>query len=133
MFDYNALQLRNKVITVNTVCYSIFLYRHCLDWESQSRHFQKLCLNFVLTSMSRPKILDQDGKIHRDLEILTFLGSLLWSQSRSKWIFAYFFHKNFSICQDFLSFSDSKSLNNVEISWQILTTVTKILTWQSLN
>jgi len=25
MFDYNALQLRNKVITVNTVCYSIFL------------------------------------------------------------------------------------------------------------
>ena len=26
MFDYNALQLRNKVITVNTVCYSIFLY-----------------------------------------------------------------------------------------------------------
>ncbi len=27
MFDYNALQLRNKVITVNTVCYSIFLYQ----------------------------------------------------------------------------------------------------------
>jgi hypothetical protein len=27
MFDYNALQLRNKVITVNTVCYSIILYR----------------------------------------------------------------------------------------------------------
>jgi hypothetical protein len=26
MFDYNTLQLRNKVITVNTVCYSIFLY-----------------------------------------------------------------------------------------------------------
>jgi hypothetical protein len=26
MFDYNALQLRNKVITVNTMCYSIFLY-----------------------------------------------------------------------------------------------------------
>jgi len=25
MFNYNTLQLRNKVITVNTVCYSIFL------------------------------------------------------------------------------------------------------------
>jgi hypothetical protein len=27
MFNYNTLQLRNKVITVNTVCYSIFLYK----------------------------------------------------------------------------------------------------------
>ena len=37
MFDYNALQLRNKVITVNTVCYSIFLYSEA---DRQGKFFQ---------------------------------------------------------------------------------------------
>jgi hypothetical protein len=38
MFNHNTLQLRNKIITVNTVCYSIFLYfclKLTLNWPSE--------------------------------------------------------------------------------------------------
>ncbi len=75
-------------------------------------------LDLVSTSMSRPKSLDRDQEIRRDLKILAFLDSL--SRSRSAWIFV-FSHRDFSIRQDFSSFSDSKGLDNVEISRQIST------------
>jgi hypothetical protein len=75
-------------------------------------------LDFVWTSMSRPKSLDRE--IHRDLKI---------SRSRSAWIFV-FSRQDFSIRHDFSSFSDSKGLDNVEISQKILT---KISMCQSLN
>ena len=47
MFDYNALQLRNKVIIVNTVCYSIFLYEQMqvLDRNDQLLELQLLDKN----------------------------------------------------------------------------------------
>ncbi len=84
-------------------------------------------LDFVSTSMSRPKSLDRDRKIRRDLKILAFLDSLSWSRSRSAWIFA-FSRQDFSIRRDFSSFSDSKGLDNVEISRQISTASWQILT-----
>ncbi len=69
--------------------------------------------------MSRPKSLNQDQEICRDLKISAFLDSL--SRSRSAWIFV-FFCRDFSICQDFSSFSDSKGLDcvstNLDKSWQ---------------
>ena len=117
--------------------------RSCLDWESQSRRRQRVRLNswenldsvkkcastvkksrsrsrlldFVSTSMSKPKSLNRDREIHRDLKISAFLDNLSRSRSRSAWIFA-FSHRDFSIRQDFSSFSDSKGLDNVEISQQ---------------
>ncbi len=84
-------------------------------------------LNFVWTTMSRPKSLDRDRVICRDLKILEFLDSLSWSRSRSAWIFV-FSRRDFSILQDFSSFSDSKGLNNVEISRQISTASWQIST-----
>jgi hypothetical protein len=121
------------------------LSRSCLDWESQSRRRQRVRLNswenldsvkkcastvkksrsrsrlldFVSTSMSRPKSLDRDRdrEIHRDLKISAFLDNLSRSRSRSAWILA-FSHRDFSIHQDFSSFSDSKGLDNVKISQQ---------------
>jgi hypothetical protein len=122
------------------------LSRSCLDWESRSRRCQRVSLDsqenldsvkkcvltvekswsrlrlldFVSTSMSRPKSLDQDSEIRRDLKILAFLNSLSRSRSRSAWIFV-FSRQDFSIRQDFSSFSDSKGLVNVEISREILT------------
>ena len=77
-------------------------------------------LDLVSTSMSRPKSLDRDREIHRDLKILAFLDSLSRSRSRSAWIFV-FSLRDFWIRWDFSSFSDSKGLDNVEISWQIST------------
>ena len=88
----------------------------CLDQDFWSLNCQKVCLDswgnldivkkfistveksqlrlrlldFVLTSMSRHKSLDQDWEVHQDEEILSFLNSLFWSWLRSKWIFAYF-------------------------------------------
>ncbi len=55
-------------------------------------------LDFVSASMSRPKSLDRDQEICRDLEILSFLNSLSRSRSRSTWIFVYFLSRflNFS-------------------------------------
>jgi hypothetical protein len=84
-------------------------------------------LDLVSTSMSRPKSLDRDWEICRDLKILAFLDSLSRSRSRSAWIFV-FSRRDFSIRRDFSSFSDSKGLNNVEISWQISTASRQIST-----
>jgi hypothetical protein len=118
----------------------------CLDGESLSRHRQRVrlnsrenldsikkcvstvrkslsrsrLLNFVSKSISRHKSLNQEREICGDLKISGFLKSLSQSQSRSAWIYA-FSHQNFSIRQDYSSFSDSKGLNNVEMSPQIST------------
>jgi hypothetical protein len=99
-----------------------------LDWDSRSRRqksisldvmdnldgFQKLVstieksrsrsrfLDLVSTSMSRPKSLDRDREIRRDLKILAFLDSL--SRSRSAWIFIF-------SCQDFSTNLDCISTN----------------------
>jgi hypothetical protein len=97
--------------------------------KSKSRRLRYL--EFVSTSMSRPKNLDWDWEFRRDLKILAFLDSLSWSWSRSAWIFV-FSRWDFSIRRDFSSFSDSKGLDNVKISWQILTASWQISTasWQ---
>ncbi len=76
-------------------------------------------LVFVSTSMSRLKSLDRGREIHWDLKNLAFLDSLSWSRLRSVRIFA-FSRQNFSIRRDFSSFSDSKGLDNVKISQQML-------------
>ncbi len=85
------------------------------SWQSRSR-----LLDFVSTSMSIPKSLDRDQEIRRYLKISAFLDSLSRSRSRSAWIFV-FSRRDFSIRRDFSSFSDSKGLDNVKISWQIST------------
>jgi hypothetical protein len=118
------------------------LSRSCLNQESWSQHRQRVSwenlkifkkcvltiqkswsgsrfLDLASTSMSRPKSLNPDQTIHQDLKISVFLDSLSWSRLRKAWIFA-FSCQDLSICSDFSSFSDSKGLNNVEISWQIL-------------
>jgi hypothetical protein len=77
--------------------------------------------------MSRPKSLDRDQEICQDLKILALLDSLSRSRSRSAWIFV-FSRRDFSVRRDFSSFSDSKSLYNVEISQQILTASRQIST-----
>ncbi len=69
--------------------------------------------------MSRLKSLDRGREIHRDLKNSAFLDSLSLSRSRSARIFA-FSRQDFSISRDFSSFSDSKGLDNVKISRQIL-------------
>ena len=73
------------------------------------------------------KSLNRDREIHRDLKILAFFNSLSQSQWRSAWIFV-FSHRDSSFRRDFSSFSDSKGLDNVEISQQILTASRQILT-----
>ncbi len=70
---------------------------HWQSWSRQSKNFNtfKKCvltvkksrsrsrlLNFVLTSMSRPKCLDWDREICGDLKIFAFLDSLSRSQLR---------------------------------------------------
>ncbi len=67
-------------------------------------------LDFVSTTMSRPKSLDRDREIRRDLKFSAFLDSLSRSRRRSAWIFV-FSRRDFSIrrdfrprqCQDFLT------------------------------
>ncbi len=102
------------------------IIKECISTVKKSWSRSRL-LNFVSTSISRPKSLNQDWKIHRDLKILAFLDSLSRSRLRSAWIFA-FSHQDFSIRWDFSSFSDSKGLNNVKISQQILTASWQIST-----
>ncbi len=97
----------------------------CLDMSRKSWHFKKVSLDFVSTSMSRPKSLHRDREIRRDLKILAFLDSLFGSRLRSAWILI-FSCWDFSIRRDFSSFSDSKGLDNVEISQQILTISTRL-------
>ncbi len=46
-------------------------------------------LDFVSTTMSRPKSLDRDREIRRDLKFLAFLDSLSRSRPRSAWIFVF--------------------------------------------
>ena len=57
-------------------------------------------LDFVSTTMSRPKSLDRDREIRRDLKFSAFLDSLFRSRPRSAWIFV-FSCRDFSIRRDF--------------------------------
>ncbi len=50
--------------------------------------------------MSRPKSLDRDREIRRDLKFSAFLDSLSRSRPRSAWIFV-FSRRDFSIRRDF--------------------------------
>ncbi len=99
--------------------------KKCVSTVQKSWSRSRL-LDFVSTSMSRPKSLDQDWEIHRDLKILACLDSLSWSQLRSAWIFV-FSHRDFSIRQDFSSFQTQKALtmsrflNKSQKSWRVLT------------
>ena len=43
MFNYKALQLRNKVITVNTVYHSIFLYETPKRYKERSYYLYNIC------------------------------------------------------------------------------------------
>ncbi len=76
-------------------------------------------LDFVSTTMSRPKSLDRDREIRRDLKFLAFLVSLSRSRPRSAWIFV-FSRQDFSIRRDFRP-------------RRVLTISTKISTRQSLD
>jgi hypothetical protein len=75
-------------------------------------------LDLVLTSMSRPKSLDRDWEIRRDLKILAFLDSL--SRSRSAWIFV-FSRRDFSTNLD----KSRQILTNLDKSRQISTNLDK--------
>ncbi len=100
--------------------------RHGLDRDSRSRRRQRVSLDsrenldsvkklvstieisrsrsrlldFVSTTMSRPKSLDRDREICRDLKFSAFLDSLSRSRPRSAWIFV-FSRRDFSIRRDF--------------------------------
>ncbi len=138
--------------------------RHGLDRDSRSRRHQRVSLDsrenldsvkklvstieisrsrsrlldFVSTTMSRPKSLDRDRGICRDLKFSAFLNSLSRSQPRSAWIFV-FSCRDFSIrrdfrprqCRDFSTNLNcvSTNLKNLDASRQI----SKISTCQSLN
>jgi hypothetical protein len=97
-------------------------------------------LDFVSTSMSRPKSLYQE--IWRDLKILAFLDSLSQSRSRSVWIFCIFLSRFLNPsrlfiifrlkrprqCQDFLTNLDCvlTNLKNLDASRQILTILMRL-------
>jgi hypothetical protein len=119
------------------------LSRHGLDRDSRSRRRQRVSLDsrenldcvkklvstieisrsrsrlldFVSTTMSRPKSLNRDREIRRDLKFSAFLDSLSRSRPRSAWIFV-FSRRDFSIRRDL-------GLDNVEISRQISTRLDK--------
>jgi hypothetical protein len=86
------------------------LSQHGLDRDSQSQRRQRVSLGsrenldsvkkLVSTTMSRPKSLDQDREICRDLKFLAFLNRLSRSRPRSAWIFV-FSRRDFSIRRDF--------------------------------
>jgi hypothetical protein len=137
------------------------LSRHGLDRDSPSRRHQRVSLDsrenldsvkklvstikisrsrlrlldFVSTTMSRPKSLDQDWEIRRDLKFSAFLDSLSRSRPRSAWIFV-FSRQDFSIrrdfrprqCQDFSTNLDCvlTNLENLDASRQILTISTRL-------
>ncbi len=99
-------------------------------------------LDFVSTTMSRPKSLNRDREIRRDLKFLAFLDSLSQSQPRSAWIFV-FSRRDFSIrrdlrprqCRDFSTNLNcvstnldcvSTNLKNLDASQQILTILTRL-------
>jgi hypothetical protein len=99
-------------------------------------------LDFVSTTMSRPKSLDRDREIRRDLKFLAFLNSLSQSRPRSAWIFV-FSRRDFSIrrdfrprqCRDFSTNLDcvSTNLDASRQSRHVSTISTKISTRQSLD
>ena len=72
-------------------------------------------LDLVSTSMSRPKSLDRDREIRRDLKILAFLDSLSRSRSRSAWIFV-FSRRDFSTNLDCVSTNLNQSRQSRQIS-----------------
>ncbi len=74
-------------------------------------------LDLVSTSMSRPKSLDRDREIRRDLKILAFLDSLSQSGSRSAWIFV-FSRRDFSTNLDCISTNLDCVLTNLNKSRQ---------------
>ncbi len=76
-------------------------------------------LDFVSTTMSRPKSLDRDREIRRDLKFLAFLDSLSLSRPRSASIFV-FSCRDFSIRRDFRPRQCRDLSTNLEISRQIL-------------
>ncbi len=92
-------------------------------------------LDFVSTTMSRPKSLDRDREIRRDLKFSAFLDSLSQSRPRSAWIFV-FCCRDFSIrqdfrprqCRDFSTNLDclSTNLENLDASRQISTISTRL-------
>jgi hypothetical protein len=105
--------------------------------RSRSRY-----LDFVSTTMSRPKSLDRDREIRRDLKFSAFLDSLSRSRPRSAWIFV-FSRRDFSIrrdfrpwqCRDFSTNLDrvstnldrvSTNLENLDVSRQISTISTRL-------
>jgi hypothetical protein len=109
------------------------LSRRGLDSRENLDSVKKL----VSTTMSRPKSLDRDREIRRDLKFSAFLDSLSRSRPRSAWIFV-FSRRDFSIrrdfrprqCRDFstnlncvLTNLDcvSTNLENLDVSRQILT------------
>ncbi len=99
-------------------------------WAVEKSRSRSRLLDFISTLMSRPKSLDRDREICRDMKFSAFLDSLSWS--RNAWIFA-FSRQDFSIRRDFSSFSDSKgldcvstNLDNLDTSWQISTISTHL-------
>jgi hypothetical protein len=119
----------------------------CLDWESQSRIWQKVSLdslenldsfkklvstieksgsrsrnlNFVTTPPSSPKSLDRDQEICRDLKILINLDSLSQSRSRVSW----FYHLSQSRFLKLSRFLNLKSLKKSRLCHDILINLKK--------
>jgi hypothetical protein len=85
-------------------------------------------LDLVSTSMSRPKSLDRDQEIRRDLKILAFLDSLSRSRSRSAWIFVF-------SCRDFSTNLDcvSTNLNNLDKNLDATKSRLKSLDFKNLD
>jgi hypothetical protein len=95
--------------------------------KSASPQSRNLSWDRDFSILSRHQCPDQKVSIEKFIEIWKFwcFSTVCWS--RRAWIFV-FSHLDFSIHQDFSSFSDSKGLDNVKISWQISTASWKILT-----
>jgi hypothetical protein len=87
--------------------------------------------------MPRPKSLNRDREICRDLEILSFLDSSSRSRSRSKWIFAYFLSRFLNSARLYFHTQNVSIMSRfLDKSWfvsTISTILTKILTRQSLD
>jgi hypothetical protein len=89
----------------------------CLDRESQSRQYQKACLDFVSTPPYKPKSLDRDQEINQDMTFLVNLDSCL-NRNREWVYFVIFLDQDFSNRQDFWTLKNV--LINLKKSWIIL-------------
>ena len=92
-------------------------------------------LDLVSTSMFRPKSLDRDREIRRDLKILAFLDSLSRSRSRSAWIFV-FSRWDFSTNLDCILTNldcDSTNLDNLDKNLDATKSRLKSLDFKNLN